>query len=602
MRDTETVASIVAGDPDGLATAYDRYADPLFTYCATLLGDTAEAADAVQDTFVIAGARLDGLHDPQRLRAWLLAVARGECLRVLRSKRRTQPQARDVTAGAEGTYGTGLAGKQDGGSDAVGTADGGDADSGDADGGNADGAGGGEEPARAGLRTLFDEACAGLGAGEREVIELRLRLGLKPGEVATVLGVSRSRAHTLLSRASDELETCLGALLVGRAGRDECAELGAMLTGWDGRLTAALSKRAGRHIEQCSACSARRAVELRPSALLELTPAAALAAGAAESFRRAAGAPAGLKAHTIALATERGAASAAHATAVLSRAGTFGRQGFPRPAHGVPGAAGARSRHSVRSSPQRQAAVAAAVVLAVGVAVAGFALSGGHEHLTPVADPRTPVSSANPTAATTTSAAATRATTPAAAASGRSPAARTTTPVAVTVTQQAVTTPAAVPTTATPSRTPSGSATATRSASPTVSPSQPAGTLRVFPGGGSLFLVPGGHGALLFLSASGGTVDWSVSVSGDPDHTITVSPATSGTLTAAHPRVTLVITASQNLSCGNGRDPCPAITIEPGGTVLTVTTSWRRHPFRHRRRPHPHDGAPAATVFLSSAP
>src|SRR5258708_23489662 len=102
MRDTETVASIVAGDPDGLATAYDRYADPLFTYCATLLGDTAEAADAVQDTFVIAAARLDGLHDPQRLRAWLFAVARGECLRVLRSKTRTQPppRARDGTGGA----------------------------------------------------------------------------------------------------------------------------------------------------------------------------------------------------------------------------------------------------------------------------------------------------------------------------------------------------------------------------------------------------------------------------------------------------------------------------------------------------------------------
>ena len=276
---------------------------------------------------------------------------------------------------------------------------------------------------------------AGLGPAEREVIELRLRQGMEPGEVATVLGVSRSRAHTLASRAGDQLEACLGVLLVGRAWRDECAGLGSLLSGWDGRLTAALSKRVGRHIEHCSACSARRAVELRPSVLLGLTPAAALAAGAAESFRRAAGAPAGLKAHTIALATEHGSAAAAHATAVLNRAGTFGKQGFPKPAHGVPGAAGAGPRHGVRSSPQRQAAVAAAVVLAAGVAAAGFALSGGQEHLTPVADPKPPVSSAGP-AASTTSAAATRATTPTAAASGRSPAARATTPVAVIVTQQ----------------------------------------------------------------------------------------------------------------------------------------------------------------------
>ena len=132
-------------------------------------------------------------------------------------------------------------------------------------------------------------------------------------------------------------------------------------------------------------------------------------------------------------------------------------------------------------------------------------------------------------------------------------------------------------------------------------PSQPAGTLRVFPGGGPLFLVPGGRGALLFLSASGGTVNWSVLVSGDPDHTITVTPAASGTLTAAHPHTAVEITASQNLSCGNGGNPCPTITIEPGGTVFTVTPAGRRHPFRHRRH-HRHGGGPAAAPIRSAEP
>ena len=65
MRDAEVVASIVAGDPNGLATAYDRYADPLFKYCKSLLSDPADAADAVQDTFVIAASRLDGLREPR---------------------------------------------------------------------------------------------------------------------------------------------------------------------------------------------------------------------------------------------------------------------------------------------------------------------------------------------------------------------------------------------------------------------------------------------------------------------------------------------------------------------------------------------------------
>jgi Sigma-70 region 2 len=53
----------------------------LYTYCQTLLRDPADAAAAVLDTFVIAAARLDRLRDPDRLRAWLYAVARNEALR-----------------------------------------------------------------------------------------------------------------------------------------------------------------------------------------------------------------------------------------------------------------------------------------------------------------------------------------------------------------------------------------------------------------------------------------------------------------------------------------------------------------------------------------
>jgi hypothetical protein len=105
---------------------------------------------------------------------------------------------------------------------------------------------------------------------------------------------------------------------------------------------------------------------------------------------------------------------------------------------------------------------------------------------------------------------------------------------------------------------------------------------------------------MLFLSASGGTVDWSVSVSGDPGNTISVSPAESGTLTRAQPNVRLVITASKDLSCGrHGGTPCPTITIEPGGTAFTITTG-RGHPFKRGRRQR-HDDGPAS-VHVAPAP
>jgi len=85
MGDVEVVAAIAAGDPAGLAEAYDRYAAPLYRFCRGMLPEPADAADVVQDTFVIAVPRMSALRDPQRLRPWLYTVARNECLRKLRS-------------------------------------------------------------------------------------------------------------------------------------------------------------------------------------------------------------------------------------------------------------------------------------------------------------------------------------------------------------------------------------------------------------------------------------------------------------------------------------------------------------------------------------
>ena len=82
MQDRDLVSAVVAGEPDGIAEAYDRYAASLYAYCHSML-PRPEAAEVVRDTFLIAVSRLDGLRDPDRLDAWLHAVARNECLRRL---------------------------------------------------------------------------------------------------------------------------------------------------------------------------------------------------------------------------------------------------------------------------------------------------------------------------------------------------------------------------------------------------------------------------------------------------------------------------------------------------------------------------------------
>ena len=115
MRDREIVAAVVAGDPAGLAAAYDSYAAVLHGYCRSLLAEPADAADAVQDTFVIAAAKLGDLRDPDRLRPWLYAVARNECYRRLRGRARlaSLEEAGEVTdTAADRAAGRGSGGAQ----------------------------------------------------------------------------------------------------------------------------------------------------------------------------------------------------------------------------------------------------------------------------------------------------------------------------------------------------------------------------------------------------------------------------------------------------------------------------------------------------------
>ena len=289
MRDREVVAAIVAGDPAGLAEAYDRYATPLYSFCRSMLREPADAADAVQDTFVIAAPRMAGLRDPERLRSWLYAVARNECHRRLRAGSQHAPieEAPDVTDEAADVA---------------------------------------ADVERADLRALVRDALGGVGPSEREILELQLRQGLSGGEVADVLGVSRNHAHALLSRARDQLETSLGALVVARTGRQDCPELDAMLQDWDGALTVLVRKRVNRHVQRCGVCSGRRRREVSPAMLLGIAPIAALPL-------LAGGLPAGFRDQVLRLATGHSPAAVAHRAAVAKTPYSFGHHGFPRPLH-----------------------------------------------------------------------------------------------------------------------------------------------------------------------------------------------------------------------------------------------------------------------------
>ncbi len=480
MRDSELVAAIAAGDPTGLAEAYDRYAGPLYHFCRAMLREPADAADAVQDTFVIAAPRMSALRDPQRLRSWLYAVARNECLRRLRGLSLQAPleeapeltdETADVAAGAE----------------------------------------------QAELRALVREALPGVAPVEQEVLDLQLRHDLAGGEVASVLGVSRNHAHALMSRARDQLETALGVLMVARTGRQDCPELDAMLDGWDGQLTVLLRKRLHRHMDRCAACSRRREQELTPARLLGVAPLIALPLAAAL--------PAALRDQVMRAAFGSSPAAVAHRAALGRVPYSFGRHGFPQPMH--PLRPPWWQQHAVHYGAA--GVTAAAVAAGVTLAVLPPHHPGGHR-----------AGGGPAVAAGGTSPAAGGSRRPTAHRPGATglPRANAVATVGPGVTSRGRV-PGPGPGTAAARTSPPASAPGPASATPTATASATtAGTLTVSPA--TLDLTPPATGTIT-LTASGGPVTWSVSEPPGMEKKVAVTPM-SGTL-AAGQTATLTVTA-----------------------------------------------------------
>lgn len=69
---------------------YERYAHILHRRCRLLLGNEADAEDAVQEIFIKALRSLDGFRHESSLLTWLYRIATNHCLNVLRSRRRHQ--------------------------------------------------------------------------------------------------------------------------------------------------------------------------------------------------------------------------------------------------------------------------------------------------------------------------------------------------------------------------------------------------------------------------------------------------------------------------------------------------------------------------------
>lgn len=303
--DREIVAAIAAGEATGIAAAFDRHAHGLYTYCRSRLSEPADATDAVVTTFVIASAQARRLTQPDRLRAWLFAVARNECHMRLRA---AVPSARLYEAANA---------MDDTGAFAVFTE-------------------------QADVRAMVRAALAGMDPVDREISELNLRHGFYGADLADLLGTPPSRVHAIASRVRSRFERSLGVLLVARSEREHCPQLATILDGRGG-----LRWKVKRHVGRCEVCAERKRSGLNPAVLVNLLPVIP--------------APSDLRQQTLALVRDQSPAAVAYRAKALDRAAPPGADGFP-----VQLATPSRPRWRV-GSVSAVAAAAAAVALLGGV-------------------------------------------------------------------------------------------------------------------------------------------------------------------------------------------------------------------------------------------
>ena len=309
------VAAITAGDPAGIVMAYDRYAAALYGYCHLTLHDSADAAESLQDTFVVAAATLGELPEPSELRPWLFALARNECRRRIRPRSATRDEAdaadqrkdggqqadevarptdvadqltdatmqfravseladvtmqfRAVSELADVTMPFRVVGQLGGATMQFRLVS-----------ASADATDGLEDVdgylGQAELRALIRSILADMKPREREVIELSFGHDLDDNDLAIVLGVPVSRAHALSARTRGRLEKSFGVLRTALAGRQACPVVGELLADWDGQLSEQTRDLVVWHTEQCQTCLNHAQGGLRPTVLSGLLPLAPL--------------------------------------------------------------------------------------------------------------------------------------------------------------------------------------------------------------------------------------------------------------------------------------------------------------------------------------
>jgi RNA polymerase sigma factor (sigma-70 family) len=250
--DAALVARVRAEDPTAFGELYDLYFDRVLDLAYRIVWDENAAADVAQDAFLSAWRNLDRLEDPSAFGGWLFRIARNGAIDRKRRDQRARPVDESQLAVIERT--------QTRPEDTLGSVD---------------------DPARvvedASYVALLWDAADALGERDREVLDLSLRHGLAPAEIADVMDLNRNAANQLVHRVRNRLGAAIGARMLWRGGQPECSALRAELVANDvDHFDAEAVRVTDRHAGACEECAERRKLKLSPERMFAAIPIMAL--------------------------------------------------------------------------------------------------------------------------------------------------------------------------------------------------------------------------------------------------------------------------------------------------------------------------------------
>jgi RNA polymerase sigma-70 factor (ECF subfamily) len=174
--DEQLLARFTRGDRQALEALFERYRQPAYRVAYRLLGNEADALDAVQEGFIKVLTHLDGFEKRSSFKTWLLKVVCNAALDLGRQRGRRQVLSLDGSQ--QGEAGDPSLSQTQDPSDGL---------------------------ERGDLRRLLEQALATLPEAQRRTFVLYADAGLSYREVAEVLGISIGTVMSRLHYARQKL-------------------------------------------------------------------------------------------------------------------------------------------------------------------------------------------------------------------------------------------------------------------------------------------------------------------------------------------------------------------------------------------------------------